>query len=77
MLVFHQIQVGLEFLLRVSMILGYHYRASTWLRLQSLGIRLDNEPRYGTLLRRNLVLIDSKETCHSRIFPLQTLLTRR
>ena len=55
MLVFGQIRVGLEFVLSVSKILGYHYQASTRLRLQSFGSRHDNEPRVGTPLRRNLV----------------------
>ena len=48
MLVFGQIQVGLEFVLCVSTILGYHYRASTRLKLQSFGIRLNNEPQVET-----------------------------
>ena len=55
MLVFGQIRVGLEFALHVSTILGYNYQALTWLRLQSFGIRLDNEPRVGTPLRGYLV----------------------
>ena len=62
MLVFGQIQVGLEFVLCVSTILGYHYRALTRLRLQSFGIRLDNEPRVGTPLRRYLLNIQGPDT---------------
>ena len=34
----------------------FYDSASTRLRLQSFGIRLDDEPRVGTLLRRNLML---------------------
>ena len=55
MLVLGQIRVGLEFVLCVSTILSYHYRASTWLRLQSFGICLDNEPRVETPFCENLV----------------------
>ena len=54
MLVFGQIRVGLDFVLCVSTILGYHYRASSRLRLESFGICLDNKPRVRTPLRRYL-----------------------
>ena len=46
---------NLEIELCVKTILGYHYWALTQLRLQSLGIRLKDEPRVGTLIRRNLL----------------------
>ena len=39
---------------RVSTILSYHYRALTQLRLQDFDIRLENEPRAVTPIRRNL-----------------------
>ena len=34
--------------------MSYHYRASTRLKLQDFDIRLENEPRVRTLIRRNL-----------------------
>ena len=41
-------------MIRVNMILGYQYRASTQLGSQSFDIRLDNEPRVGTPIRQSL-----------------------
>ena len=40
--------------LQLNTILGFQYRASTQLRLQTFKIRTENESRVGTLLRRNL-----------------------
>ena len=40
--------------IRLNTILGFQYRASTRLRLQTFKIRLENESRVGTPLRRNL-----------------------
>ena len=39
--------------------------ASTWLRLQSFGIPLDDEPRVWTLLSRNLIRIQHEKIIHS------------
>ena len=54
MLVFRQIRVGLELVVRVSTILGNCYRASTRLRYQRLEVRHEDEPLVRTLIRQNL-----------------------
>ena len=41
----------------VNTILEFQNRASTQLRAQTFKIRLDNESRVGTPLRRNLIII--------------------
>ena len=80
MLVFGQIQVRLESVLRVSTILGYHYQALTRLRLQSFVIRLNNEPRVETPLRPNLRVSIYLKLCknlllnlHVKVFNLKNL----
>ena len=55
MLVFGQIQIILEIKICASTILGFQYRASTQLRYQCFGNRLDDEPRIGTPIRQGLI----------------------
>ena len=54
MVVCMYIWVGLEFVLCMSTILGYHYRASTRLRYQRFDNHLDDKPRVRTLIHRSL-----------------------
>ena len=42
-------------MLRLNSIFGFKYRASTRPRLQAFKIRLENESRVGTPIRRNLL----------------------
>ena len=52
--IFERVRTGLVFMLRLNTILGFQYRASTRLRLQTFKTRLVNESREGTPIRRNL-----------------------
>ena len=55
--VFEPFRTGLVFVLRLNTIFGFKYRASTQPRLLAYKIRLENESRVGTLLRRNFLEI--------------------
>ena len=61
-MIFEQVQTVLVFVLRLNMIFGFQYRASTRLRLQTFKIRLENESQVGTPLRLNLLCIASSIT---------------
>ena len=51
MLAFGKNHIKLEMGIRVTTILGFQYRASTRLKYQWFGNRLDDEPQIGTLIR--------------------------
>ena len=53
--IFELVPTGLVFVLPLSTILGFHYRASTRPRTQTFKIRLEIESRVGTPLRQNLL----------------------
>ena len=55
-MIFKQVQTGLVFVLQLNTILGFQYRASTPTRLQTFKIRIENESRVDTPLRRNLTV---------------------
>ena len=54
-MILEQLGTGLVFVLRLNTILGFQYRGSTQPRLQTFKIRLENESRVGTPIRRNLL----------------------
>ena len=53
--IFERVRTGLVIVLGLTTILGFKYRASTQLRLQTFKTRLENESRVSTPIRRNLV----------------------
>ena len=53
-MIFEWVQTGLIFVFRLNTILGFQYLASTRPRLRTFKIRLENEYRVGTPIRRNL-----------------------
>ena len=72
-MIFARVQTGLLFVLRLNTILGFQYRASTQLRLQTFKIRLENETRVGTPICRNLKIIHSI----FRLIPGECLTSKR
>ena len=57
-MVLERFRTGLLFMLRLSTIFGFKYRASTRPRLLAFKIRLENESLVRTPIRRNLLKWD-------------------
>ena len=80
MLVFGQIWIRLEIGISITTILGFQYWASTWLRYQWFGNRLDDEPWIGTPICQSLVTWLALISCLTgretyRQFPWQKSIT--
>ena len=77
-----RVWTGLVFMLLLNTILGFQYRASTWLRLQTFKTQLENESRIGTPIRRNLPFVKwwlenrTKKACLRSWWRLYDLNTR-
>ena len=66
-MVLERFRTGLVFVLRLNTIFVCRYRASTRPRLQAFKIRLEDESRVGTPIRRNLYASKQASVC----FPLK------